>query len=286
MKSLLWVFLVLVLTFYIFGMSFTNAVLGQLKTAADWQHDTNKDLIRHFGTLNQAMLSLFMAMSGGNDWALYYELVNQLGYFYSFLFILFITFSVFAVANIVTGVFVETALQANNGDRDIVVHEELEAKRAYTKAMQSVFEELDDDGTGQISLEEFVAHLDDERVIAYFNALKLDVSDARTLFKLLDSDLSNEISIDEFLSGCFKLQGESRSLDLKMMQYEMKFLREAFVAFTMRFRHAPNHFDSSARITQQIEAIIRETVQPAQSLPQSTHVSDPVHSKALQVEDV
>jgi hypothetical protein len=250
-------------------MCFTNATLGHLDVSAKWQLPENESLVKHFGSLGDSIISLFMAMSGGNDWVVFYENVNQLGVFYSFLFLLFITFSIFAVTNIVTGVFVETALSSNRQDRDIIVHEELEMKQAYTQAMQSVFQEFDDDGTGCISLEEFEAQLDDERVIAYFNALKLDVSDARTLFKLLDYDQSNEISIDEFVSGCFRLQGESRSLDMKIMQYEMKFLREAFIEFVS---NSQGKVHNSAQL-------------PGLS-PESVELADAVVTKSLEVEDV
>merc|ERR1712050_806679 len=97
--------------------------------------------------------------------------------------------------------------------------------------MQDIFEEMDDDNTGCISIDEFETKLDDERVIAYFNALKLDVSDARTLFTLLDYDESGAIAIEEFVVGCHKLKGESRSLDIAIIQYELKWLKKAFLGF-------------------------------------------------------
>merc|ERR1712139_548753 len=88
---------------------------------------------------------------------------------------------------------------------------------------------MDDDGTGYITLDEFEHNLSDERVVAYFNALQLDVSDARTLFRLLDYDNSNEVNIDEFLIGCYKLQGASRTLDMKIMQYEFENMRQSIL---------------------------------------------------------
>merc|ERR1711879_1009770 len=148
-------------------------------------------------------------------------------------FLLFITFSVFAVVNIVTGVFVDSAVQSNLTDREIIVHEELENKKAYLMSMRQVFEEMDKDDTGSITLQEFEKRLDDERVIAYFNALKLDVSDAHVLFRLLDHDQSDEVSIGEFLSGCYSLQGESRSLDTKIMQVQVRYVQEG-LAESMR----------------------------------------------------
>jgi Ca2+-binding EF-hand superfamily protein len=191
-----------------------------------WLDPDHADLILYFGTIDRSVLSLFQAMSGGNDWSAFYDPLLALPLYYAYGFLLFIAFALFAVVNIVTGVFVESALQANIKDKDIVVHEELQSKKAYLQSMQELFEEMDEDGKGTISLVEFEGKLSDEKVIAYFNVLKLDVTDARTLFKLLDWDNSDEVGIDEFLDGCYKLQGESRSLDMKIMQYEVQFLQE------------------------------------------------------------
>merc|ERR1711933_620282 len=55
-------------------------------------------------------------------------------------------------------------------------------------------------------------------------------SDARTLFKLLDHNQSELISISEFLTGCYKLQGEARSLDMKIMQLEVTFLKDTVLS--------------------------------------------------------
>merc|ERR1712050_826768 len=137
---------------------------------------------------------------------------------YRMIFIVFLTFSLFAVVNIVTGVFVDAAMQANQMDREIVVHEELENKKSYLFNMHQIFDEMDCDNTGFLTLDEFERRLNDERVIAYFNRLKLDVSVARILFEMLDLDRGGEVTIEEFLTGCYKLQGESRTMDMKIMQ--------------------------------------------------------------------
>ena len=50
--------------------------------------------------------------------------------------------------------------------------------------------------TGLLSIEEFERMLEHERVVAYFNAMKLDVSDARSVFELIDCDESGEVTID------------------------------------------------------------------------------------------
>lgn len=226
MKNLLWVSIILGVVFYLFGVTFTSAVTNSMKTPADWNSETNKLLLETFGTVDRSALNLFMSMSGGNDWSLYYEALEGLGFGYRWFFLAFITFTLFAIVNVVTAVFVESAMQSNLKDRDIIAQEELAIKAKYLESMKELFEDMDHDGEGSISMTEFESKLQDERVIAFFSALKLDVSDARVLFRLIDTDKSGDITIDEFLQGCYKLQGESRSLDMKIMQLEVTQLRE------------------------------------------------------------
>jgi len=228
-KNLMWVLVVLLLTFYIFGVGFTSAVSDHLDKKEKWGHEDNQEMIKYFGTVDQSIISLFQAMSGGNDWAAYYDSMADLPIWYRFAFLMFIVFCTFAVVNIVTGVFVESALQSNMKDRDIVVHEELHQKKQYLETMSEIFEEMDEEGNGTISLKEFEDKLMDERVIAYFNVLKLDVSDARVLFQLIDDDHSDEILVDEFLDGCYKLQGDARSLDIKIMQLEVTSVKDHMI---------------------------------------------------------
>jgi len=232
MKNLLWVMIILGVTFYLFGVAFTAAVTNNMETKDDWNNEDNAGLLEAFGTVDRSALTLYMSMSGGNDWSVYYTVLEALPKYYRWLFLLFISFTLFAIVNIVTGVFVEAAMQNNLHDRDIIAQEELQSKRKYLEAMQELFEEMDDDQQGTISMEEFEKKLQDERVIAFFNSIKLDVSDAHVLFRLIDIDKSGDVTIDEFVSGCYRLQGESRSLDMKIMQFEVTQLREMSADFS------------------------------------------------------
>lgn len=228
-KSLMWVSLVLLMLFFIFGISFTVGTLTQLDTTEKFLAPEHEDLLNMFGTLDRSIITLFMAMSGGDDWGRYYEALEPLPAHYRLLFVIFITFSIFAVVNIVTGVFVQSALEQNLTDREVIVSEEMEKKNQLLSELKQVFEEMDEDGTEGISREEFERKLDDDRVVAYFSALKLDVSDAQTLFTLLDFDQSGEIQIREFLEGCMKFQGVSSSLDMAIMRHEIRFLKEMVI---------------------------------------------------------
>jgi len=100
----------------------------------------------------------------------------------------------------------------------------MEAKKTFLKDLRDLFHEMDQDGNGIIASEEFHSRLGDEQVIAYFSALKLDITDTVTLFQLLDVDGSDEVDISEFLEGCYALQGEARSIDAKIMKLQLQWL--------------------------------------------------------------
>lgn len=229
LKSVTWIILVLGLVFYLFGLTFTQAVTDSLDSLNLRQADKYADTIAFFGTVDKSILSLYMAMSGGNDWGQYYDALEALpgGEIQCLLFILFITFSIFAVVNIVTGVFVDNAMQSGRQDREVVVHEEIENKKDYLRSLQALFDRIDDAGDGTITRASLSLALQDDNVQAFFAAMKLDVPDAVILFDLLDYDDSGEITIDEFLNGCYRLQGDASNIDTKIMQAEMKFLKDS-----------------------------------------------------------
>jgi len=226
MKSLLWLTLILGVTFYVFGITFTSGTNTYLEPAELWINPSNEGLRDNFGTIGRSLLALYMAMAGGRSWGEYYVMMNCMPWAYGGIFLAFLTFTIFAVLNIVTGVFVDSAMRANTSSRQVVVHEELDSKKDMLRDLSNLFNEMDQNGDGAISMDEFCARLNDERVVAYFKALKLDVHDTIALFHLLDTDEDEEVDMAEFLDGCYQLQGEARSIDTKVMRLQLQYIVE------------------------------------------------------------
>lgn len=233
LKTVVWLMISLGIIIMLFAILFTSGVtqyLQGLETAAERMSPEIGDLKKFFGTLWPSFLSLYQAMSGGNDWGQYYDALDSMkgNSLYVFLFLIYITFQVFAVVNIVTGVFVDSAMQSGRADHDVVVHEELENKKEYLQSLKALFDAIDDRGEGTITQNMLDQKLKDPTVVAFFNSLKLEAVDAQVLFALLDFDESGEINIDEFLTGCYRLQGEASNMDTKIMQIEVRSLRDMF----------------------------------------------------------
>merc|ERR1712217_429627 len=163
-------------------------------------------------------------MSGGEDWATIWRSLDGLSWEYSLLFLIFVTFAVMALLNVVTAVFVGTAMQQSQADRDLVVQEELEHKGDFVALMQQVFNEIDTNNSGSLTLEEFEKHIEDDKILAYLRTLEIDVSQVRTLFTLLDVDNTGEVAIDEFVGGCLRLRGGATSMDLAVLKYQVEWI--------------------------------------------------------------
>jgi len=189
--------------------------------------DQSSELLKFFGTLGRTCMTLYMAICGGMDWGENYWTLEPIGWQYQATYILYVSFAIFGLVNVFAGVFVEHAMQAGSKDRELQIRNQIDQDFHNLKQLQRVFEELDVNNSGKLSLDEFENHLSDERAMAYFSAVKLDVSEVPRLFRLMDTDNSGSVDIEEFIVGCERLKGESRSLDIKVALLEIEHVKES-----------------------------------------------------------
>eukprot|EP00927_Polykrikos_kofoidii_P005603 TRINITY_DN12221_c0_g1_i1.p1 TRINITY_DN12221_c0_g1~~TRINITY_DN12221_c0_g1_i1.p1 ORF type:complete len:760 (+),score=126.69 TRINITY_DN12221_c0_g1_i1:42-2321(+) len=177
--------------------------------------EISAELEKWYGSLGRSVLSLFQALSGGVDWndivAPLIEIDPVLGFFFA----LYMAFAVLAVLNVVTGTFVDTALERAQSSKEI---------RTVSSARE-LFEKLDLDQKGSISVGEFQSQLTAPIMCEYLREIDVDPSEAPFLFEILDINNSGCIDCDEFLSGCVRLKGPAKALDL------LAFTRETRVMF-------------------------------------------------------
>merc|ERR1712232_1524800 len=127
------------------------------------------------------------------------EPLIAVGWHYGMLFIVYVAVTCYGVLNVMTGIFVESAMVTARLDKDMTIKDELSRKDSYMKQIRKIFLEADTDRSGYMSWEEFKHLIEDKRVQAYFATLEIDVTQARGLFRLLDTDESDSVSYDEFI---------------------------------------------------------------------------------------
>merc|ERR1712217_911174 len=174
-------------------------------------------------------------MMGGVSWGVCTDALFGMDGLTGWLFLFYVAFTILAVMNIITGVFVDNAVEAARGQRDFLIQKEMELREKCIREMRVLFAEMDQDGRGHICLEDVNAYLQDPRVQGFFTALGLDTSDTKRLFKLIDDDGSGDVDANEFLEGCLRLKGEAKSIDVCAILHHLKLVEhklDEWYAFT------------------------------------------------------
>jgi len=231
--SLVWIFVLLLFVLYAFAISILQLVQLEFAGHVRSQIDTDKlDFVAaNFSTVGRSLANLFMAISGGRDWKELIIPLHGISFLCAIVFSLYIFFVVFGMLNIVTGAFVESLTVVSRRDYDVASEEELKKTLTFKKDVQTMFEDADADNSGTLSWEEFQEHLEDERIVAYFKSLNLDISQAKALYVLLDLEEQNEVPIDRFIEGCTRMRGDAKSIDVNMLLWGNEKLLGAVTSF-------------------------------------------------------
>eukprot|EP00927_Polykrikos_kofoidii_P009499 TRINITY_DN1395_c1_g1_i1.p1 TRINITY_DN1395_c1_g1~~TRINITY_DN1395_c1_g1_i1.p1 ORF type:complete len:395 (-),score=70.42 TRINITY_DN1395_c1_g1_i1:27-1136(-) len=236
-RGLAWAMILLFLIIYVFAIAFTQStssfILERIRAdnleGDSWKEDENMLVLWEYcGTMPRSIYTLFMISSEGRSWGDVAHPIGKMSTIWLLVFVVFIGAVHFAVLNVVTGVFCQSAIDAARRDREMAIQSLLENKQTHVnnikKQFRSLFNNIDGDTSGHISIEEFDQHIHDEKVSGFFVLLDIDTSDAYALFRLLDDDGSGAIDAEEFVEGCLRLQGVARSIDLAKVRHENKFM--------------------------------------------------------------
>merc|ERR1712087_713072 len=98
----------------------------KLKEAVDGDPDEFKEtLLAFFGNVGTGVYTLYQAVAGGISWVEITRPLVEIHWTNAVVFSFYIFFTVFALTNIITGIFVDTAITSAANDRDEVVQASL-----------------------------------------------------------------------------------------------------------------------------------------------------------------
>ncbi|CAE7421180.1 SCN4A [Symbiodinium natans] len=119
----------------------------------------------------------------------------------------YVAFSVLAMMNVITGIFVENAATFSKEDKDhyVVSH------------VLNLFRKSNLNEKDELSLVEFQRMLETKELRELFQAVDVDVNDAESLFRLLDIDETGTLSPQELVDGWIRLRGPAKALDLAVL---------------------------------------------------------------------
>jgi len=219
--SLCWSLLLFGSIAFVFGVYLMASVTAYVhESGPNAEHAAH--LTKHFGSLVKTVYTLFMTVFGGISWHEISDPLLDVHWTNGLVLCFYVFFIMMAVMNIITGIFVDTAIRSAQNDHDEVIQEQLFEEQSKLSHLRRIFKDADTDGSGFITMDEFEAHLTNKEVRAHFGALDLNVDEAWGFFKLLDTDDSGAISIDEFVYGCMRMKGGATSIDIATLMHENK----------------------------------------------------------------
>lgn len=233
--SLMWTLVLLSLLFYSFGVILTQIVSDHCRfeairiteddNALPNCKDIDELLHRYWNDVPESVCTLFLAITGGLSWD---DAFRPLRFspLAVVLLVLYIIVTVFAVLNVVTGVFCNTAIESAQSDKDIAIMKQMRKHDAQVQALRHIFKEIDHDKSMHVTLAELKEALSAKKLSSFMESMGISTQDVSTLFMIIDTDKSGMIDLEEFVSGCMQLHGPAKSLQLAQMSHENRVTRQ------------------------------------------------------------
>jgi len=214
--SLIWSFVVLIFVALIFAIVLVQDMSNRLKgDGLPLNASEISSIYEAFGSVEQAVFTLFLDISGGQDWNDTYKVIKHGSIFAQVLYITYMLIMWLSVTNIISSMFIERALKLAKPeveDRMLdMCKDDLEAVRE----LKALFETMDLDNSSYITTDEFSKSLKDVRVQSQFQLKGISISQADTLFGLLMRNSGTDgIDVDTFVSGILRMKGFATNIDV------------------------------------------------------------------------
>merc|ERR1719456_1218312 len=214
MIMLSWTVIILVVFLYVSAV-FTTSTIGRSDDFDTIKMLTNGfDHDALFGSVGKSMFTLLQCVTrdGWTSQVARYVMVHQ--WYMAFFFMAFGLVSTYGLLNLVVSVIVEQTLTAARSNDNKVRAKEERQKRAELDGLKEIFLLADEDGSGELDVNEFLDALKDDEILWKMRSLDLPIDDAARLFTVIDGEGTRSLTMEEFIDGCTKLKGPARSRDL------------------------------------------------------------------------
>jgi len=194
-------------------------VVGQV--ALDYIIDVSNPIedrhqvFRYYGTFTRSFITMFEVHMA--NWATPCRiLINNVGELWGNIFVFYRCIAGFALMSVIGAVFVQQAMSVQQQDQDLTILRKQKEAESYSRKLKQLFSDLDNDGDGQLSKQEFEAITEDPDLKAKMESLDINPDDLQGLFTLLDTG-DGFVSADEFLTGATRVRGSARNIDVAQL---------------------------------------------------------------------
>lgn len=180
-----------------------------------------------YGSFSRSIFTMFEITIAPGTWAANgRDVIFKVSRYYAIFLMGYLALVSFAMIRVITAIFLKDTLALAAKDGEIVM---ANANRdpKYVKQIWDVFQKIDVDKSGTLSMHELKVMLKDDQTQAWLKALGIIPHEVKGLFTLMD-DGDDEISFCEFITGIMRLKDPK--VDLATILYENKKLLGCVIA--------------------------------------------------------
>mmetsp|Transcript_117169 Transcript_117169/g.185414 ORF Transcript_117169/g.185414 Transcript_117169/m.185414 type:complete len:381 (-) Transcript_117169:34-1176(-) len=170
------------------------------------------DVFLKYGTFARAVVTMF-EVTIGNWGPVAWLLIDNVGELYLFPILMYKCTAGFAVLNVINAVFLRQTMKVADELDDYMIEEKKKAGQKYMNRLQNLFREMDANGDGVLTKEEFEHVLASASMKAWLQLLDIQATQLHDLFDLID-DGDGSIDPDEFIRGVMRLKGGATAVDV------------------------------------------------------------------------
>lgn len=207
-QTLIWTCVVIVLVNYIFAIFGLTVLVVPLQQAKEASVDPAErfeinELLSVLDGIDKLMFTLVQVMSVDSASEIIRGVYKYVPFTWMY-FLSYMSISTLALLNLVTAIIVDTAVTKNSADRETIFRNKQEQKMKTLQQMKDIWDQMDMDKGGTISIDEVQAAFRDEEIRKSWLALDIHPDDVKEMFSSHGSP-DHEIKPEEFFKGLGKL---------------------------------------------------------------------------------
>ncbi|CAK9073123.1 unnamed protein product [Durusdinium trenchii] len=223
LQSLFWTMVLIFACLYAVAVVLTQLVSDHKiaigREGMEAEHE--EPLLEFFGSLDTTMISLYMVISEGIHWReLMDPLVENMGGWVRIVFVTFTGFELFAMMNIITACFVDSAMM-------------IAANAEKQECLESLWGLLDADANYDartqkkiVTKEQFIGSYGEPSMTKFLDLINAHTEDPKQVFAMIDRDGDGALTAPEFLICCERLMGPSKASMLVKIANEQRIKME------------------------------------------------------------
>lgn len=232
-RTLFWTVVVVCLITYIFAIFGVVLISAEVELASDKaSHDPNSNsqeladlemLVEATGSLSSWMYTLIQVLTLDSWNAIARPLQRYVAGSWAFFYCY--------VAVAVTAVIVENALSHSKQDEETLLAQKDSEQKSLLKTFRCLFEVMDEDDSGTLTLEEFQGAFETKEVATKLKLLGFKEEDCQVIFNLLDEG-DGCLTIDEFFEGLQEMKGPAQAKQVFMVRKRVEQIWNLLLQFS------------------------------------------------------